>query len=149
MSSIRKQAAFGLLFWALAATLFLVVFFRGGGAESFAGESIRVLTTSVAYGIGFIVHLVLIARYRARESGEQTLRDEWDDEVSRRANGAALVVTLMFVYATGVALWEGYRTDLVAPIGWFWFIAYVSVMVGFIAHAASTLIMDFSREGDV
>ncbi|MDX1740451.1 MAG: hypothetical protein R3178_04120 [Rhodothermales bacterium] len=144
MSTSRKQALAGLTFWIVAAVTFLIVFFRGGGPESFASQSGRVLLTSIAYGIGFLVHFGLVVRFRNRRSGDVTLRDDRDDEVSRLANGVSLVVTLMFVYATGIVLWEIYRHDGFAPIGWFWFVAYVSVMVGFIAHAAATLIIDSS-----
>jgi hypothetical protein len=148
MSTSRKQALVGLSFWVLAAGAFLVFFFAGGGPESFASQSNRVLLTSIAYGIGFIVHFGLVARFRARRSGDVTLRDERDDEVARLANGVALIVTLMFVYTAGIILWEIYREDGFAPIGWFWFLAYVSVMVGFIAHAAATLVIDSSSTAD-
>ncbi len=148
MSTSRKQALVGLSFWILAAGAFLVFFFTGGGPESFASQSGRVLLTSIAYGLGFIVHFGLVVRFRSRRSGDVTFRDERDDEVARLANGVSLIVTLMFVYATGVILWETYRGDGFAPIGWFWFLAYVSVMVGFIAHAAATLVIDSSSNRD-
>lgn len=148
MSNLRRQAGFGLIFWTLGASLFLVLFFSGGGPSSFGEDSSRVTLTSLAYGIGFLIHFFLMWKFRSRKIGEYIVKDEWDDEVAQKANGVALIVLLLFVYLTGVALWEGYRDSLLVPVGWVWFIAYFSVMVGFISHAIATLVIDSSRESD-
>ncbi len=148
MSTSRRQALLGLTFWSLAAVTFLLIFFTGGGPDSFASQSNRVLLTSIAYGIAFIIHFALAARFRGRRSGGVTIKDEWDDTVARMASTVALIVTMMFVYVTGIVLWETYRDEGLAPVGWFWFTAYVSVMVGFISHAVATLVIDRSRDQD-
>lgn len=148
MSNLRKQAGFGLVFWTLGAALFLVLFFSGGGPNSFGEDSSRVALTSLAYGIGFLTHLFLMWKFRSRKIGENTVKDEWDDEVAQKANGVALIVLLLFVYLTGVALWEVYRDSLLVPAGWVWFMAYFSIIVGLIAHATAMLCIDSGRGSD-
>jgi len=148
MSNLRRQAGLGLIFWILGAALFLYVFFSGGGPRSFGQDSSRVALTSLAYGLGFLTHFFLTWKFRSRKIGETVVKDEWDDDVAQKANGVALIVLLIFVYLTGVVLWEVYRDTLLVPAGWVWFMAYFSIMVGLIAHATATLVIDSSRGRD-
>lgn len=139
MSQTRKRAWAGVVIWGVAGTVFTVAFLAGGGPTAFAAESVRVAVSAAAMGVAYAAYFGFNWLTRSRGRVEV---DERDTQVVGGAAQAALIVTLLSVYLLGIGLWLGYEAAEVVPVGWMWFLAYGTVIVGSAAYSVAALVLD-------
>ena len=148
MTQTKIRARFGLGIWGLVATAFGLVFFLGGGAASYADDSIRMLVAALILGAGFIGYISMLYLTREKANDKALIRDERDLEIARQANEIALVAVLVFVFTVCIALFLGYETAGSLPVGWMWFLAYVTACFGLLAQAVATLVLHREMSGN-
>ena len=136
-TKIRARNQLGI--WGLVAAAFGLVFFLGGGAATYADDSIRMLVAALILAAGFIGYFSMLYLTREKSNGKALIRDERDLEIARQANEIALVAVLVFVFAVCIALFLGYETAGSLPVGWMWFLAYITACFGLLAQAVATL----------
>ncbi|MDH4197279.1 MAG: hypothetical protein OEW05_07730, partial [Candidatus Aminicenantes bacterium] len=68
--------------------------------------------------------------------------DERDVDTRRRAGAVGFLVTLIYVFALAIFLWERYRESGFVPVGWMWFLAYSTSFAAFISSSVSALILE-------
>ncbi|MCD6425407.1 MAG: hypothetical protein J7L35_07850 [Anaerolineales bacterium] len=141
ITQTKIRARFGLGIWGLVAAAFGLVFFLGGGAATFADDSIRMGIAAAILGSGFIGYCSMLYLTREKKDGIALISDERDLEIARQANEIALVAVLVFVYVVCIALFLGYETAGNLPIGWMWFLAYATGCFGLLAQAVATLVL--------
>ena len=139
MTQTQIRARYGLGIWGPATAAFGLVFFLGGGAATYADDSIRMLVAALILAAGFIGYLCMLYQTREKSDGTTLIRDERDQEIARQANEAALVAVLVFVFTVCISLFLGYETSGSLPVGWMWFLAYATACFGLLAQAAATL----------
>lgn len=148
MTQLKKRAIWILLIWSLALAVMFVVFFSGGGPESFLEGDQKVTQTRAALTAGFLLYFIMMILTRIRNKGKVIL-DERDEQISRRAYAISFHTVLYYTFLFGTFLYWLYKIhlDVVSmPVGWVWILAISSMCVGFISNAAATLIID-SRMG--
>jgi hypothetical protein len=148
MTQTLIRARFGLGIWGLASVGFSLVFFLGGGAATYADDSIRMGIAAAILGAGFIGYLSMIYLTREKSNGKALIRDERDLEISRQANEIALVAVLVFVFSVCIVLFLGYETAGSLPVGWMWFLAYATACFGLLAQAVATLALHREMSGN-
>ncbi len=148
MTQTKMRARFGLGIWGLVASAFGLVFFLGGGAASYADDSIRMLIAAVILATGFIGYISMLYLTREKANNKALIRDERDLEIARQANEVALVAVLVFVFVVCIALFLGYETAGSLPIGWMWFLAYITGCFGQLAQAVATLALHREMSGN-
>jgi hypothetical protein len=148
MTQTKIRARFGLGIWGPVAVAFGLVFFLGGGAASYADDSIRMLVAAVILAAGFIGYVSMLYLTREKADDKALIRDERDLEIARQANEIALVAVLVFVYAVSIALFLGYETAGNLPVGWMWFLAYATACFGLLAQAVATLVLHREMSGN-
>ncbi len=148
MTHTKIRARFGLGIWGLVAPAFGLVFFLGGGPASYADDSIRMLVAAVILAAGFIGHVSMLYLTREKKNDKALIKDERDLEIARQANEIALVAVLVFVYTVCIALFLGYETAGSLPIGWMWFLAYITGCFGLLAQAVATLALHKEMSGN-
>ena len=145
MSQARRRVVFNLIIWGVVGLSFLTFFVIGGGPASFVSDRWRILLTAVAVLTGFLATAGMLWQTRVRAG--PILCDERDVRVARRANGAALIITLVYVYVLSLVLFEMHHDGALVPVGWMYFLAYSTVIVGSFAHALATLVTDSALGG--
>ncbi len=148
MTQTKIRARFGLGIWGLVAAAFGLVFFLGGGAVTYADDSIRMLIAAVILGAGFIGYASMLYLTREKTNGKALIKDERDLEIARQANEIALVAVQVFVFTVCIALYLGYETAGSLPIGWMWFLAYITACFGLLAQSAATLVLHKEMSGN-
>ncbi len=148
MTQSKIRARFGLGIWGPVAVAFGLVFFLGGGAASYADDSIRMLVAAVILAAGFIGYVSMLYLTREKADDKALIRDERDLEIARQANEIALVAVLVFVFAVSIALFLGYETAGNLPVGWMWFLAYATACFGLLAQAVATLMLHREMSGN-
>lgn len=148
ITQTKLRARFGLGIWGLVAVAFGLVFFLGGGAASYADDSIRMLIAAVILGAGFIGYVSMLYLTREKADDKALIRDERDLEIARQANETALVAVLVFVFTVSIALFLGYETAGSLPVGWMWFLAYATACFGLLAQAVATLVLHREMSGN-
>jgi len=148
MTQTKIRARYGLGIWGLVAAALGLVFFMGGGAATFADDSIRMLVAAVIIAAGFIGYLSMLYLTREKSDGTALITDERDLEISRQANEIALVAVLVFVFTVCMALFLGYETAGILPVGWMWFLAYATACFGLLAQSAATLVVNREMSGN-
>ena len=148
MTQSQIRARYGLGIWGLVAAGFGLVFFLGGGAATYADDSIRMLVAAVILAAGFIGYICMLYLTREKSNGKALIRDERDLEISRQANEIALVAVLVFVFSVCIALFLGYETAGSLPVGWMWFLAYATAIFGLLAQAVATLVLQREMSGN-
>ena len=139
MTQSQIRARYGVGIWGLAGVAFGLVFFLGGGAATYAEDSIRMGIASVIIAVGFVGYFSMIYLTREKSNGKALIRDERDLEIARQANEIALVAVLGFIYAICIGLFLAYETAGSLPVGWMWFLAYATSCFGLLAQAVATL----------
>jgi hypothetical protein len=117
---------------------FGLVFFLGGGAATYADDSMRMGIAAAILAAGFIGYLSMIYLTREKSSGKALIR----------ANETALVAVLVFIFAVCIALFLGYETAGSLPVGWMWFLAYATSCFGLLAQAIATLVLHREMSGN-
>jgi len=145
LSQTRRRAWLATIIWAVAGIWFSIAFFSGGGAAEFDTDSGRHLVAAGAILFGFIVYWSSL--WLTRGTSEQVLSDERDFQVVARASQVALVIVLICVFLTCTILWTVHEAAGVLEVGWMWFIAYGSMIVGLVSNAVVVLILDRSTFG--
>ena len=148
MTQTQIRARYVLGIWGLAAVAFGLVFFLGGGAVTYADDSIRMGIAAVILAAGYIGYFIMIYLTREKSNSKALIRDERDLEIARRANEITLVVVLVFVFTVCIALFLGYETAGSLPIGWMWFLAYATSCFGLLAQAVATLVLHREMSGN-
>ena len=148
MTQTKIRARYQLGIWGLVAAAFGLVFFLGGGAATYADDSIRMLVAAVILGAGFIGYFSMLYLTREKSNNKALIRDERDLEISRQANEIALVAVLVFVFSVCIALFLGYETAGSLPVGWMWFLAYITACFGLLAQAVATLALNKEMSGN-
>jgi len=148
MTQTKIRARYGLGIWGLVSLAFGLVFFLGGGAVTYADDSIRMLVSALILAAGFIGYLSMLYLTREKSNGKALVRDERDLEIARQANEIALVAVLVFVFSVCIALFLGYETAGSLPVGWMWFLAYATACFGLLAQAAATLVLHREMSGN-
>jgi len=148
MTQSKIRARYGLGIWGLVASVFGLVFFLGGGAATYADDSIRMAVAAAIIGSGFIGYVSMIYLTRKKSNGKTLIRDERDLEIARQANEIALVAVLVFVFVVCMALFLGYETAGILPVGWMWFLAYATACFGLLAQAVATLVLHKEMSGN-
>jgi len=141
MTQSLIRARFGLGIWGLVSVGFSLVFFLGGGAVTYADDSIRMGIAALILGTGFVGYLSMIYLTREKSNGKTLILDERDLEISRQADQIALVAVLVFVYSVSIALFLSYETAGSLPVGWMWFLAYATGCFGLLGQAVVTLVL--------
>ena len=139
MTQSKMRARYGVGIWGLAGVAFGVVFFLGGGAATYAEDSIRMGIASVIIAVGFVGYFIMIYLTREKSNGKALIRDERDLEIARQANEITLVAVLGFTFAVCIGLFLAYETAGSLPVGWMWFLAYATSCFGLLAQAVATL----------
>jgi len=139
MTQTKIRARYGLGIWGLVALAFGLVFFLGGGAVTYADDSIRILVSAVILAAGFIGYFSMLYLTRDKSNGKALIRDERDLEIARQANEIALVAVLVFVFSVCITLFLVYEKAGNLPIGWMWFLAYITACFGYLVQAGTTL----------
>ena len=140
MTQAQIRARYGVGIWGLAGSAFGLVFFLGGGAATYADDSIRMGIASVIIAVGFVGYFSMIYLTREKSNGKALIRDERDLEIARQANEITLVAVLGFNFAVCIGLFLAYETAGSLPVGWMWFLAYANSCFGLLAQAISTLV---------
>ena len=148
MTQSQIRARYGLGIWGLATAAFGLVFFLGGGAATFADDSIRMLVAALILAAGFISYFSMLYLTREKSDGKTLIRDERDLEIARQANETALVAVLVFVFTVCIALYLDYETAGSLPVGWMWFLAYATACFGLLAQAVATLALNREMSGN-
>jgi len=148
MTQTKIRARYGLVIWGLVATAFGLVFFLGGGPASYGDDSIRMLVAAVILAAGFIGYISMLYLTRENSNSKALFRDERDLEIARQANEIALVAVQVFVFSVCITLFLSYETAGSLPIGWMWFLAYITACFGLIAQAVATLISHKKMSGN-
>jgi len=148
ITQTKIRARFGLGIWGLVAGAFGLVFFLGGGAASYADDSIRMLIAAVILAAGFIGYFSMLYLTREKSNDKALIRDERDLEIARQANEIALVAVLVFVFSVCIALFLSYETAGSLPVGWMWFLAYITACFGPLAQAVATLVLHREMSGN-
>jgi len=147
MTQARRRAIWSLLIWGGAAVAFVATFVAGGGPATYVDDRTRIVLGAAALGLAFVAHFVMLWRTRARGGDRPVLSDERDERIARRANGVALVVSLVYVVLLSIVLYEVHHDSRLVPVGWMWFVAYSTAMMGYLSHAAATLALDSAMGG--
>ena len=148
ITQTKLRARYGLGIWGPVAVAFGLVFFLGGGAASYADDSIRMLIAAVILGAGFIGYVSMLYLTREKANGKALIRDERDLEIARQANETALIAVQVFVFTVSIALFLGYETAGSLPVGWMWFLAYATACFGLLAQAVATLVLHREMSGN-
>jgi len=148
MTQSLIRARYGLGIWGFVSVGFVMVFFLGGGATTYADDSIRMGIAALILGTGFVGYLIMIYLTREKSNGKTLIRDERDLEIARQANEIALVAVLVFVFSVCIALFLNYETAGSLPVGWMWFLAYATACFGLLGQAVVTLVLHREMSGN-
>jgi hypothetical protein len=150
MTQYKIRAFWSLIIWSAALIAIVIIFFSGGGAKTFLeGESKNTLTR-VCMTAGFILYFAMLFFTRIRTGGEPHVRDERDETIARRAYSISFPTLLSYVFLLcGIlyVFYKRYQDIRLIPLGWLLFIAWSSVLVGFISNAVAYLIIDARMSG--
>ena len=140
MTQGLKRAIWGLVIWAVVASGFALSFFLEGGPAEFTADRGRILAGAVFLGLGYVAFAWMLYRTRARGAGGRRMVDERDRAIGMRSSVTALAIVLAFIFIICITLYEFYHDQGQLPVGWMWFLAYASILVGQLTLAASSLI---------
>ena len=141
MTQSKIRARYGLGIWSLVSAGFGMVFFLGGGAITYADDSIRMGIAALILGSGFVGYISMIYLTREKSNGKTLILDERDLEISRQANEIALVAVQVFVFTVCIVLFLSYESAGSLPVGWMWFLAYATGCFGLLGQAVVTLVL--------
>ena len=148
MTQSKTRARYGLGIWGVVTVSFALVFFLGGGAATYADDSMRMLAAAIILATGFVGYIGMLYRTREKADLKARIRDERDLEIARQANETALVAVLVFVFAISIALFLAYETSGSLPVGWMWFLAYATACFGLLTQAITTLALHREMSGN-
>lgn len=142
MTQAKKRAVFTFLIWGTIMAAFSVIFFFDGGPEQYILEQWRRITGAVLIAFGYLAYLLMVFLTRIRPETSSLAFDERDTKIRYRANAAAFIVVLIYVFTLSLFLWERYQGNGSVPVGWMWFLAYSTSFSAFISSSVIALIME-------
>ncbi len=145
ISQTRLRAWIAAVVWTLAGIGFFVAFFSGGGASDFDTDSRRHMLAASAIAFGFIAYWSGL--WLTRRKGGQVVADERDFQVVARASQVTLIIVLMVMFLLCTLLWLVHEAAGVLDVGWMWFLAYGSMLLGLVTNAVMVLVLDGSSVG--
>jgi len=144
MTQMKKRAIWILMIWSSVLLATFIVFFTGGGPASFLDGDQKVTLTRTAITAGFFLYFIMYMLTKGNTKGT-VIRDERDEQITRRAYMISFHTVLYYVFLSGAALYWFYRlheSSVMMPVGWVWIMAISSMCLGFISNAAAILIID-------
>jgi hypothetical protein len=148
MTQARKRAVFTFLIWGVVMAAFSVMFFFGDGPERYHVEKWRRVAGAAVIAFGYLSYWAMLVLTRAKMGGPAVATDERDLDTRRRATSTGFLVTLVYVFALAIFLWERYQVSGVVPVGWMWFLAYSTSFAAFISSSIAALILDSKASAD-
>jgi hypothetical protein len=151
MTQLKKRAVWGLLIWGLALIAAYIIFFMGGGPETFLKGDIRVTLTRTVFTAGFISYFIMLYLTRTKSGSSGIVSDERDEFISKRAYSTGFYSLMIYVFLICLALYAYYKVHLEGvdmPIGWVWLLGITTYFMGFVSHAVATLILYERMSGD-
>ena len=145
MSQTRLRAWSIATVWSLAGAGFFLAFFSGGGAAEFDTDSTRHLLAAAAIAFGFLGQWTTM--WLTRKRGGAVIADERDLQIVARASQATLIIVLMVLFVISLGLWTVHEESGTVPVGWLWFVAYVSVILATVTHSVAILLLDRTGGG--
>ncbi len=146
MTQSKRQGIFSLLIWGIVGLGFAINFFTGGGPSTYAQEPFRIVISAIFIAIGFAGYGTMLYLTKAKSSKSKIIEDERDTQIALQASETGFVVVLIYVFLTCIILWESYRGENALPLGWMWFLAYSTAIVGYLSHAITMLILNIRME---
>jgi hypothetical protein len=150
MTQLKKQALWSLLIWGVVLVAIVTIFFSGGGPTAFLeGESKNTLTR-VWITVGFIFYFSMLFLTRIRTGGKPLVKDERDELIAKRAYSIGFHTLLAYVFLLCSFLYgfyKGIHDIKLISVGWMWFLALSSLLLGFISNAIATLVLDARMSG--
>jgi hypothetical protein len=151
MTQLKKRAIWGLLIWGFALIAAYIIFFMGGGPETFLEGEFRVALTRTVFTAGFVCYFIVLFLTRRKPSSKEIVKDERDDLISKRAYSTGFYSLMIYVFLICLALYVYYKVHLNGadmPIGWVWLLGITTYFMGFVSHAIATLILYERMSGD-
>jgi hypothetical protein len=142
MTQARKRAIFTFIIWGAVMAAFSVIFFLGDGPERYHAERWRRVAGAAIIAFGFLAYWLMLFLTRIRPGARSVATDERDVDTRRRAGAAGFLVTLIYVFALAIYLWERYQASGSVPVGWMWFLAYSASFAAFVSSSVIALILD-------
>ncbi len=144
MTQLKKRAIWGLLIWGVALITAYIIFFLGGGPQTFLDNDTRVELTRVVFTLGFISYFLLLILTRIKSDRKTLIKDERDELISKRAFSTGFYSLMIYVFFLCLALYVYYKVYLNGedmPVGWVWLLGITTYFMGFVSHAIATLIL--------
>lgn len=151
MTQFKKRALWSLLIWGIVLIAIVIIFFSGGGPTTFLEGEGKNTLSRVCISCGFIFYFSMLFLTRIRTGGEPLVKDERDELIAKRAYSIAFYTLLGYVFLLCTFLYgyyKGYHEIKLIPVGWVWFLALSSLLVGFISNAIAFLVVDARMSGD-
>jgi uncharacterized membrane protein len=146
MTQSEKRAILTLVIWGLVAVGFAALFFGDGGPVTFGADKGRIVSTAILIGVGFAAYFIMLYLTRSRPGATRVVVDERDVRIASRANAGTLIVVLVVVYLACISLWSAYQDGGCVPVGWLWFLGYAAAILGYLTHAAATLLLNHGMD---
>jgi hypothetical protein len=143
MTQARKRAILTFIIWGSVTTAFSVIFFSGDGPERYHLEKWRLVAGAAVIGFGYLSYWAMLALTRTSPAAPTVATDERDLDTRRRAGSSGFIVTLIYVFALAVFLWDKYQPRGAVPVGWLWFLAYSTSFVAFISSSVIALVLEY------
>ena len=147
MPSSRKNAVTALILWTLVLGG-LIAAVLGPGVARFTAPDHSIWRLLVAViilpGFGFNFWLLWRSK-RGHRLGEL---DERDEAVARKASEVTLVVVGTLVFTACITLYATHDKGGVVPAGWLYLLAYGTMALVSLVHAAATLVVDLNGGAD-
>jgi len=144
MTQLKKRAIWGLLIWGVALVAAYVIFFLGGGPQTFLDNDTRVELTRVVFTLGFISYFLLLILTRIKSDRKTLIKDERDELISKRAFSTGFYSLMIYVFFLCLALYTYYKVylnNVDMPVGWVWLLGITTYFMGFVSHAIATLVL--------
>lgn len=147
MTQLRKRALFSLIIWGVVITVFVPLFFAGGGPSEWLQDRVRKILMIVVFGIGYLSFFLMMVLTRRKRSDGKVVKDERDNLVEIKSSKIAYIIVLLYIYIVCIILYMIYERTGVLPVSWMWFIGYTSIFIGSIIYAVVSLIVDMRVSG--
>jgi len=144
MTQLKKRAIWGLLIWGIALIAAYVIFFLGGGPQTFLDNDTRVELTRVVFTLGFISYFLLLILTRIKSDRKTLIKDERDELISKCAFSTGFYSLMIYVFSLCLALYAYYKvylSNVDMPVGWVWLLGITTYFIGFVSHAIATLVL--------
>jgi uncharacterized membrane protein len=141
MTGLQKRSIFDLIISVVFLTGLTVLFFSGGGAETYVQDTTRKILVAALLGIGYLLLFLVLFLVRLKSKDKTVLMDERDERIARQAMGTSFTVFAIYVFLMCIGLYEAYNSNEVMPVGWMWFLAYSSGFIAILCRATTTLVL--------